>query len=164
MRRNFTHRPLFKDRAGFVLDQMKRQQKGWASHLDDARVFAVFLDTLGEQMRKHCKPTRLDRGELTVAVDSATWRQQMAFLVDDLRKRVNAALSGPIVTSIRLVHGRPMADDQPAYVKPLPPDRLLTDEDRKKAAAIHDSCSNGELGEILAKAYLHQRRTDRDKP
>lgn len=163
MRKRFTHRPLYLDRASSVLDLMKRQ-RGWQSHLDDARVFALFMEVAGEKMGKHCNPIRLDRGELTVAVDSATWRQQMAFLVDDLRKRLNAALGDGRITHLRLVHGRPLNDEllyKPATV--LPPLVEVSDADRKSAAALHDSCEDKELGEIVASAFLASRRSRHDR-
>ena len=143
-----------------MLDQLKGQ-RGWASHLDDAQVFAAFMEVLGEQMRKHCKPTRLDRGELTVAVDSATWRQQLVFFTDELKRKLNTALGAPRITAIRLVHGRPLTDYEVAAPRAPTPKRALTDAERQNAAKLHDCCGDNEIGEIVAAAYLKQHETDR---
>ena len=105
------------------------------SKVFQTRVFQTFHAVIGEATRKHAKAFKLKGSELTVAVDSASWRQQLSFMVDDLRRQVNEKLGKETLSVIRLVHGdiSKIPDDDAAPPAPeqlrgaLPEDLAVAD-------------------------------------
>jgi hypothetical protein len=144
--------------AGHVLASLV-ERKRWGNRLEDGRVFAAFAQAAGEKIAAHAKGTRLQRGELTVTVDSAGWRQQLAFLSDTLVQNTNARLGRPIVRSLRLIHGTApppgsFLPDRPS-APPLPPARS---EDLAAADRLSHLLEDAELASLLARCYVNAHR------
>lgn len=60
---------------------------------------------LGPQIASRATPVRLVRGELTIAVAEAVWRQELALLAPRLAERLNEAIGRDVVQRVRLVGG-----------------------------------------------------------
>src|SRR6476659_8496291 len=138
------------------------QQRNLQNGVFQARVFQAFVSVCGEAVRKHIKPMVLRGTELQVAVDSAAWRQQLAFLVDDLRKKTNDKLGKNIIGSVRLVHG---AAGAALFEEPPPPPPPVTltasPEDLARADVLSRDVRDGELATLIAHAFLAGKRAGR---
>ena len=73
-----------------------------AQRLADHALWAHWESVVGPTLARHARPTRLRRGVLVVAVDSAQWLQELQFLKHELRERLNARLGRPVVRDVFL--------------------------------------------------------------
>jgi len=89
-------------RLGEVLTSALRTLPGGAA-LADFALWSRWDDIVGEVLARHARPMRLRRGVLLVHVDDSLWMQELQFLKDDLRNRLNTALDRPAVREIFLV-------------------------------------------------------------
>ncbi|MEX0657532.1 MAG: DUF721 domain-containing protein [Egibacteraceae bacterium] len=80
-------------------------RRGWAVHLEGARVHGTWAEIAGEQLAAHTEPVRLHGGVLVVRADSATWATQVRFLAAQLAQRANAVLGDGQVTQVTVVSG-----------------------------------------------------------
>ena len=137
------------------------ERKHWGARIEDGRVFAAFAQAAGEKIAQHAKGTRLQKGELTVSVDSAGWRQQLAFLSDTLVKNTNEKLGRAVVRSLRLVHGAAPPPDSYVAEKSVPPLPPAKSEDLAAADRLSHLLEDDELAAIFARCYVNQHRAGR---
>ncbi|MEG3638693.1 DUF721 domain-containing protein [Magnetococcus sp. PR-3] len=94
---------------------------------------------ISPHIAQHTEPVRLNKGVLTVRVDSASWAQELSFLKTELLQHLNQALPEPIVADMKFVQG-PLKRRQQRPTKPpktpLPPPR--PDEQEKIRAIVAD--------------------------
>jgi predicted nucleic acid-binding Zn ribbon protein len=76
-----------------------------AQRLADHAVWTHWESVVGPTLARHARPERLQRGVLVVAVDGATWMQELQFLKRELRDRLNTRLGRTVVREIFLVLG-----------------------------------------------------------
>lgn len=147
--------------AGSVIDTVLAARK-MTSRVFQTRVFQTFHDIIGEASRKHAKAFKLRQNELMVAVDSASWRQQLSFVIEDVRKKLNERMGKEVVAQIRLVHGdiTQIIED---HAPPPPPEPLrgALPEELAAADTISRLVSDGDLATAIAHAYLGARRSGR---
>ena len=75
---------------------------------------------MGERLATRTWPKRLQSGELTVAVVSSRWLNELSFLRSTLVEQINQAFSHVIVRSIRLVVGLVQETLPPRGAVPTP--------------------------------------------
>jgi hypothetical protein len=95
---------------------------------------------LGPQIASRATPVRLVRGELTIAVAEAVWRQELALLAPRIAERLNEALGRDVVQRVRLVGGdaRPsgeLSGDRPRRRLPRTSSASAAPPSREAAAA-----------------------------
>lgn len=88
-----------------LLSDTTAARRGWAVHLEGARVHGTWPEIAGEQLAAHTEPVRLHGGVLVVRADSATWATQVRFLAAQLAQRANAVLGDGQVTQVTVVSG-----------------------------------------------------------
>lgn len=69
------------------------------------RVWLFWAEEVGNPIADHAQPVGLRAGVLTVAVDAPTWLQELQFLKDALRERINARLGQTLIDDIYFVSG-----------------------------------------------------------
>lgn len=96
------------------------------------RLWTFWNDEVGQTIAGHAQPVGLRAGVLSVAVDSPTWLQELQFLKDTLRERLNLRLGQTLIDDIYFVSGSVAASRSRAAVNaptlgpppaPLPPIR-----------------------------------------
>ena len=70
------------------------------ARLDDYALWSHWDAVVGPTVARHARPHRLQRGVLSVIVDSPEWMQEVQFLKHELRERLNARLGRPVVRAI----------------------------------------------------------------
>ena len=70
------------------------------AQLADYALWVHWESVVGPTVARHAHPHRLQRGVLSVLVDSPEWMQELQFLKHDLRERLNARLGRPVVRTI----------------------------------------------------------------
>jgi predicted nucleic acid-binding Zn ribbon protein len=68
-----------------------------------AKLAAQWPRIVGERVAAETAPASLEHGVLTVGATDGPWGAQARFLVEEIRRRANAALGSDEVRSVRVV-------------------------------------------------------------
>jgi predicted nucleic acid-binding Zn ribbon protein len=103
------------------------------------RVWTFWSDEVGKTIAGHAQPVALRAGLLTVSVDSPTWMQELQFLKETLRERLNGRLGEALIDDIYFVSGAAAPTPRRATTEPSigpPPAPLPRLRDPELAAAF----------------------------
>jgi predicted nucleic acid-binding Zn ribbon protein len=78
--------------------------RGWEKPAAEAKLFGQWPDVVGADMAQHCRPVKLEAGELTVEAESTAWATQIRLLTTKLIGRIGREVGAGIVTKLT-VHG-----------------------------------------------------------
>ena len=101
------------------------QGLGLAERLREADIWRLWTDVVGQAVASRAQPLRIINGTLTVAVSSGPWMQELTFLKEMMKEKLNERLGSEVVRTIILKSGKvlpPVASD----VKKLPQKKKLT--------------------------------------
>ena len=120
-------------------------------------VWLVWDDAVGEQISSKAQPAKLNEGVLTVHVSSAPWLQQLTFLKEEIRKKVNDRLGQEIVKEIFLKAGRlPKRETAPAATRRPRP---ATPDDKERVATHISDITDADLRSSLESLFLRNLET-----
>ena len=88
------------------LDAILRTSLRKSRARDLAGAALPWKEVVGETVAAHSKPRSLRRGVLLVATTSPAWAQQLSFLREDIKSRVNEYLGENAVREVRMEGGR----------------------------------------------------------
>lgn len=80
------------------------RDRGWQQPTAEARVFATWPQVVGAEIADHCRPTKLENGELTVEAESTAWATQLRLLARQVLTSIGRAV-GPNVVKRLHIHG-----------------------------------------------------------
>jgi predicted nucleic acid-binding Zn ribbon protein len=80
------------------------KERGWEQPAAEARVFGMWENVVGAELAAHCRPVKLDQGELTVEAESTAWATQLRLLTGKLLARIADGVGRGVVTKLN-VHG-----------------------------------------------------------
>lgn len=80
---------------------------GLAERMREAEIWRVWSGVVGETVAKRATPLRIINGVLTVAVTSGPWMQELRYVTDMIKDKLNTTLGGEVVSSIVLKSGKP---------------------------------------------------------
>lgn len=89
--------------------------------MDAYRVWTFWDSEVGESLARHAQPDSFHAGVLSIRVDGATWMQELQFLKEGIRGRLNERLGAPLIRDIYFVSGR--INDRAVNAKPPGPPR-----------------------------------------
>lgn len=86
------------------------------------RVWTFWAEAVGASIAQRAEPAGFRDGVLSVRVAGAAWMQELQFMKDELRERLNTRLGTALIRDIYFVSG-PMTPPatRPAAVAPPPP-------------------------------------------
>jgi hypothetical protein len=123
MKRPRGHLSPVGDVLGRVLQRVDSEQQ-----LRAYRIWTFWNDEVGDLIARRAQPARFRDGVLFVTVASHSWMQELRFLKDDLRDRLNARLGANLVRDIFFISGS-VEDEQEvaqaAVVEPMPAEPLI---------------------------------------
>lgn len=90
--------------AGQVLSDLVERLE-FRERLREHAVWNVWAEVVGELLASKAEPARIEDGKLFVRVANSTWMQEIQFLKDEIRSRLNHRLEAPIVRDIFLILG-----------------------------------------------------------
>jgi len=88
---------------GAVLGKLVKA-RGWQRPAAEATLFGQWEKVVGGEVADHCRPVKLENGELTIEAESTAWATQLRLLAGSLIKQIAAAIGHNLVTRLR-VHG-----------------------------------------------------------
>jgi predicted nucleic acid-binding Zn ribbon protein len=80
------------------------KERGWEQPASEARLFGMWESVVGADLAAHCRPVKLEEGELTVEAESTTWAMQLKGLTGKLMGRIADGVGRGVVTKLN-VHG-----------------------------------------------------------
>ena len=83
------------------------------------RVWDFWDDVVGAAIAERAQPQRVQEGVLVVQVTNHAWMQELQFLKDDIRSRLNQRIGTPLLSDLRFVLGR--AQKKRVVEPPAPP-------------------------------------------
>lgn len=86
--------------------QESLQGLGLAERLRDAEIWRIWNDAVGAAVATRAQPVRIINGTLTVVVSSAPWMQELRFMTELMKEKLNCRLGSEIVREIVLKAGR----------------------------------------------------------
>src|SRR2546423_1188315 len=91
-------------RAAHVLDDLI-DRLAFRERLREHAVWNVWAEVVGPLLASRTEPLRIEHGKLFVRVANSTWMQELQFLKDEIRNRLNHRLGAQIVRKFSLVGG-----------------------------------------------------------
>src|SRR6266478_3452009 len=108
-------------RAAHVLDDLI-DRLAFRERLREHAVWNVWAEVVGPLLASRTEPLRIEHGKLFVRVANSTWMQELQFLKDEIRSRLNHRLGAPIVRDIFLILGaskRRRREEAPSKIHPV---------------------------------------------
>jgi len=87
-----------------ILDDLFRKRK-LESNLRGYQVFGFWEDVVGVRIARHSQPKRFRDRILWVIVDNSVWMQQLKFLEERIKEKLNQAIGSPMIAKIRFQIG-----------------------------------------------------------
>jgi len=133
---------------------------GLADRLREAEIWRIWPEVVGQTLACRAQPVRIINGILTVAVSSAPWMQELRFMTDMMKQKLNAGLGAEVVREIMLKAGRidapPAEEAEEAVIsRPLSPSQQALIEDQ--AARIEDPETRQAFIELMQVSMEQQR-------
>jgi predicted nucleic acid-binding Zn ribbon protein len=88
---------------GAVLAKLVKS-RGWARPAAEATVFGEWPKVVGADLAEHCRPVKLEGGELTIEAESTAWATQLRLLAAKVLARIAAQVGHNVVTKLH-IHG-----------------------------------------------------------
>lgn len=79
-----------------ILDKLKISDK-----LKEQKVLLIWNKIVGDKIKYHTKPFKIENNILTVLVDNSTWMQELTFLKTEIIKKLNEAIGADVVKDIK---------------------------------------------------------------
>jgi predicted nucleic acid-binding Zn ribbon protein len=79
-------------------------EHGWQSGLTEGSIAGRWPELVGAEVAEHCRPQRLEAGELHLVAESTAWATQLRLLAPQLLRRLGEQLGPGVVRRVR-VHG-----------------------------------------------------------
>ena len=88
---------------GAVLAKLVKA-RGWEKPTAEATVFGDWAKVVGVDVAEHCRPVKLEDGELTIEAESTAWATQLRLLARKLLAGIAAQVGNNVVTKLH-IHG-----------------------------------------------------------
>ena len=98
---------------------------GLGNRLKEVDIWRFWPEVVGPVVASRAQPLRIINGVLTVAVSSGPWMQELSFLKEMMRNKLNGRLGCEVVKEIILRSGR-VASSDALRADDLPPKKRLT--------------------------------------
>lgn len=66
------------------------------------QLFLAWPDVVGSELADHCRPRRLERGELTIVASDQQWATELSWMTTLLVDRCNSVLGSDEVSAVRI--------------------------------------------------------------
>jgi len=143
------------DIGSVLRDVLKRLDP--SEQLRAFEVWNFWNDVVGDALSRRAQPSSYRNGVLTVTVAAHAWMQELQFMKDSLRQRLNERLGGELIRDVCFVSG---AVDPPPQARPEPQD-IDTAGDTRPQVALPD-ISDPELAAAFQRVLdAHARRKRR---
>ncbi len=78
------------------------RDQGFEVRVKQADVFRLWKNIVGEAIAENAKPERFDKDILFVKVKNSAWRNELRYMSEDIRRKINELVGAEIVAYIVL--------------------------------------------------------------
>jgi predicted nucleic acid-binding Zn ribbon protein len=78
---------------------------------DDARIWKLWDDVVGPAIARNAQPFRIKNRQLRVRVSDPIWYQELKFMEESIREKLNQTLGRKAVNKIEFSVGRRLSDN-----------------------------------------------------
>ncbi len=139
------------------------KRRGMAAKLEENAVLKLWPKAVGEQISVQTQPDGLRGGTLFVKATSSVWVQQLHFMKDDIRQKLNELAGKEAIKEIRFTIGHAISKKKIALEAEIATAKksFLKDRDKKMIAECTSSLADHELAAILKRVMqieINRRR------
>lgn len=135
------------------------------NRLREADIWRVWPEVVGNTIASRAEPLRIINGTLTVAVSNGPWMQELSFLREMIKDKLNMTLEGDIVREIVLKTGKapkpPVSNEEISLIKVELTGSQLKEID-SEASSIPDEETRTAFIELM-RASLQTVRPDKTR-
>ena len=103
------------------------------------QITQIYEETVGKVVARRSHPVGFNNGVLILKSQSTAWQNELTFLKEDLKSRLNEALGVPIIKDIRVVAGNKYEDPAPAIPADTPGEWCDTEDHPDDLAKIEET-------------------------
>lgn len=163
MRRKYRHTRL--QPIGEILFSALKK-RGLAVKLEENALFKLWPKAVGAQIAAQTQPDSLRSGTLFVKTTSSVWVQQLHFMKEDIRKKINELSGKQAVQEIMFTVGYSPAPRKTRHYAADSKKIVLKERDKKMIRECTETLADRELAEIVQrvmKAEISRRRLREEK-
>lgn len=164
MRRKYRHARL--QPIGEILFSALKK-RGLAVRLEEKALFKLWPKAVGAQIAAQTQPDGLRMGTLFVKTTSSVWVQQLHFMKEDIRQKINELSGKQAVKEIMFTVGYSPTPKNTGRNITDSKKIVLKERDKKMIADCTETLADRELAEIvqrIMKAEISRRRLREEKP
>jgi hypothetical protein len=79
-------------------------------NLDDVRIWQLWDGVVGKRIAQHARPSSIRKGVLMVKVTDSVWLQDLEFMAEMIREKLNSRLQREAIRKIRFKVGESTSD------------------------------------------------------
>ena len=127
------------------------KRRGMAAKLEENAVLKFWPKTVGKQIAMQTQPDILRGGTLFVKTTSSVWVQQLHFMKDEIRQKLNELAGKETIKEIRFSVGHEISKTRPTIEEEIATAKksFLKDRDKKMIAECTASLADQELAAIF---------------
>ena len=125
------------------------KRRGMAAKLEENALLKFWPKAVGTQIASQTQPDLLRGGTLFVKTTSSVWVQQLHFIKEEIRTKLNELSGREAIKEIRFSVGHKLAQAQAEANQPEPKKLMLKERDKKMIAETTAALADQELAAIL---------------
>lgn len=164
MRRKYRHARL--QPIGEILFSALKK-RGMADKLEENAVIKLWSKAVGAQIAAQTEPESLRSGTLFVKTTSSVWVQQLHFMKEDIRRKLNELAGKTAIKEIHFTVGYSPARHKTKPAAGAAAKVILRERDKRMIAECTEALADPELAAIVKrvmKAEISRRRQMEEKP
>jgi predicted nucleic acid-binding Zn ribbon protein len=139
------------------------KRRGMAAKLEENAVLKFWPKAVGQQIAGQTQPDSLRGGTLFVKTTSSVWVQQLHFMKDDIRHKLNELAGKDAIKDIRFTVGHEISKAKITMEAEIATEKktFLKDRDKKMIADCTASLADPELAAIFTRVMqteINRRR------
>lgn len=119
------------------------------SKIEENALRKLWPKAVGPQIVSKTKPDSLRNGTLFVKTVSSVWVQQLHFIKEEIRGKLNELYGKPVIKEIRFLVGHSLAQEKKEDSVSLTEKTILKKRDREMIAQCTAALADSELAGIL---------------
>lgn len=143
------------------------KKRGMAARLEENAFFKLWPKAVGAQIAAQTQPDGWRAGTLFVKTTSSVWVQQLHFMKEDIRRKMNELAGKTVVKEIHFTVGYLPDLQQTGRSAGASPKIVLKERDKEMIAECTETLADRELAEIVKrvmKKEISRRRLREQKP
>lgn len=125
------------------------KKRGMTSKIEENALRKLWPKAVGPQISSKTKPDSLRNGTLFVKTVSSVWVQQLHFIKEEIRGKLNELYGKPVIKEIRFVVGHTLAQEKKEDNVSLTKKAVLKKRDKEMITQCTSALADSELAEIL---------------